>query len=90
MGQDPVKVDSGHHKIVLENDEVHLKAGQVTSSAPVKHEAENIGDKPIELVQVERKTKPAGQSRQRNNHGITSDTGSPTRGVIRGNSAPGG
>lgn len=40
--------------------ERHLKAGQVTSSAPVKHETENIGDKPIELVQVELKTKPAG------------------------------
>ncbi len=40
--------------------EKHPKAGQVTSSEPVKHEAENIGDKPIELVQIELKTKPAG------------------------------
>ncbi len=40
--------------------ERHAKAGQVLSSAPVKHEAENIGDKPIELVQIELKTKPGG------------------------------
>ncbi len=40
--------------------ERHVKAGQVFSSPPVKHEAENIGDKPIELVQIELKTKPAG------------------------------
>jgi quercetin dioxygenase-like cupin family protein len=40
--------------------ERHAKAGQVISGAPVKHAAENIGDKPIELVQIELKTKPAG------------------------------
>ena len=39
--------------------ERHVKAGQVTSGASVKHDAENIGDKPIELVQIELKTKPA-------------------------------
>lgn len=40
--------------------ERHVKAGQVTSGAPVKHDAENIGDKPIELVQIELKTNPTG------------------------------
>lgn len=40
--------------------ERHVKAGQVTSGAAVKHDAENIGDKPIELVQIELKTNPAG------------------------------
>jgi quercetin dioxygenase-like cupin family protein len=39
--------------------ERHLKTGEVTSNAPVKHEVENIGDKPVELVQIELKTKPA-------------------------------
>ena len=40
--------------------ERHVKAGQVTSGPAVKHDAENIGDKPIELVQVELKTGAAG------------------------------
>jgi len=40
--------------------ERHAKVGQVISGAPVKHAAENIGDKPIELVQIELKAKPAG------------------------------
>jgi quercetin dioxygenase-like cupin family protein len=40
--------------------ERHLKAGQVYSSPAVKHEAENIGNKPIEMVQIELKSKPAG------------------------------
>ena len=39
--------------------ERHVKAGQVSWSAPVKHEAENIGEKPIELVQIEMKTSSA-------------------------------
>jgi quercetin dioxygenase-like cupin family protein len=39
--------------------ERHAKAGQVISGGPVTHAAENIGNKPIELVQIELKVKPA-------------------------------
>ncbi len=39
--------------------ERHAQAGQVFSSAPVKHAAENVGEKPIEMVQIELKPKPA-------------------------------
>ena len=35
------------------------KAGQVFWGEPVKHEVENVGDKPVEVVQVELKAKPA-------------------------------
>lgn len=36
--------------------ERNAKAGQAFFSPAVKHEAENIGDAPIELVQIELKT----------------------------------
>jgi len=40
-------------------EERHAKAGQVFWNAPVKHEAENVGDKPTEGIQIELKAKPA-------------------------------
>jgi len=39
-------------------EERHGKAGQVFWNAPVKHEAENVGDKPNEGIQIELKAKP--------------------------------
>ncbi len=39
--------------------EVHAKAGQTSWSAGEKHAAENLGDKPTELIQIELKAKPA-------------------------------
>ncbi len=40
-------------------EERHGKAGQVIWNAPVKHESENVGDKPSEVIQIELKAKPA-------------------------------
>ncbi len=40
-------------------EERHGKAGQVIWNAPVKHESENVGDKPLEGIQIELKAKPA-------------------------------
>ena len=42
--------------------EVNVKAGHVSWSPGTKHTAENLSDKPEELVQVELKSKP-GRSR---------------------------
>ncbi len=39
--------------------EAHGKAGQTSWSAGEKHAAENLGDKPSELIQIELKAKPA-------------------------------
>jgi len=40
-------------------EERHGKAGQVFWNEPVKHESENLGDKPQEGIQIELKGKPA-------------------------------
>ncbi|HJY84360.1 MAG TPA: hypothetical protein VKK81_25170 [Candidatus Binatia bacterium] len=40
-------------------EERHAKAGQVVWNAPVKHESENLGDKPVEGIQIELKAKSA-------------------------------
>ncbi len=40
-------------------EDAHGKAGQANWSAAVKHAGENLSDKPIEVLQVELKAKPA-------------------------------
>src|SRR5215467_2694224 len=40
-------------------EERHGKAGQVVWNTPVKHESENLGDKPLEGIQIELKAKSA-------------------------------
>ena len=40
-------------------EETHGKAGQAVWGAGEKHEAENVGDKPMEVIQIELKAKPA-------------------------------
>ncbi|HXG08090.1 MAG TPA: hypothetical protein VNI77_12280 [Nitrososphaera sp.] len=100
--QDPVKVDSVHHTVVFENDDVRVirvqfgpqekgvmhehpnsvvifltdfvgrftfpdgktvdrtgKAGQAIWAPAVKHQFDNIGDKPLEGIQVELKPRKA-------------------------------
>ena len=48
-----VKSTSGDGK----TDEVQGKAGQVTWRDPLKHDAENLSDKPLEVIVVELKGK---------------------------------
>ena len=40
-------------------EEFHAKAGDAGWLAPIRHQAENMSDKPFELIQVELKAKPA-------------------------------
>jgi quercetin dioxygenase-like cupin family protein len=42
--------------------EVHRKAGAVSHSDPLSHAEENISDKPLEVIVIELKDKPAGAS----------------------------
>ncbi len=44
-------------------EERHGKAGQVRWNEPVKHEWENVGDKPLEGIQIELKGKPAAAAK---------------------------
>jgi quercetin dioxygenase-like cupin family protein len=57
-----VFLTDGHVKFTYpdgKTEERHGKAGQVVWNAAVKHESENVGDKPLEGIQVEMKGKPA-------------------------------
>ncbi len=51
-----------HNKVTMPDGktaEFHGKAGDVGWLGAVKHQGENLSDKPFELIQVELKTKPA-------------------------------
>jgi len=55
-----------HTKFTLpdgKTEERHAKAGQVFWRAPWKHEVEQLGDKPVEGIQIELKAKPAAAKR---------------------------
>jgi quercetin dioxygenase-like cupin family protein len=40
-------------------EEANAKAGKAEWSAPVTHSGENLSDKPLEVIQIELKSKPA-------------------------------
>ena len=57
-----IPLRDGHVKDIFPDGktaEVHVKAGQATWRAAVKHANENLGDTPIESILVELKAKPA-------------------------------
>ena len=57
-----VFLTDNHGKFTLADGktrESHRKAGETAWSAAEKHSAENLGDKPNELIQIELKAKPA-------------------------------
>jgi quercetin dioxygenase-like cupin family protein len=57
-----VWLTDGHVKFIYPNgktEDATAKAGQATWSDPVTHSGENLGDKAIELYQIELKSKPA-------------------------------
>ncbi len=57
-----VWVTDGHVKFTYpdgKTEEAQGKAGQALWSAPVTHAGENLSDKPIEVIQIELKAKPA-------------------------------
>ena len=45
-------------------EEFHGKAGETGWLAPIRHQAENMSDKPFELIQVELKAKPAAAKKK--------------------------
>ncbi len=57
-----IPLKDGHVKDIFPDGktaEVHVKAGQATWRAAVKHANENLGDTPVESILVELKAKPA-------------------------------
>jgi quercetin dioxygenase-like cupin family protein len=67
MNRVMVYLNEGH--LVLEyeggrTDDQKVKAGEVRwSAAGGKHSSENVGDKPLEIVEIELKSKPGGDSK---------------------------